>query len=180
MSRRTPRIEVQARGARTQVFLPFEGSGLGHRFLRTAIVATRRDQVRWHPSGGFFSVARCHTRAVLRALVERYGEVDVLVPSGWSKCTSVCWDATGTACDCACTGLFHGSQERPGSAVAGQVVGIFADGVEVAIYKDRSPLHNRVTRLSDGTVTVRTIAVFVGGRWVRIADLGASVQGVVR
>ena len=67
----------------------------------------RPDWVR-HGGGGHWEVARNHLRALLEALVDRWGAVDVVLDFNVTeKCDRRCQTARGDDCTCSCLGVNH-------------------------------------------------------------------------
>lgn len=60
-------------------------------------------------SPGHWETARAHLMPLLRALVGRFGQVEVWLEfSRTQKCDKRCRDATGDECVCSCLGMYHG------------------------------------------------------------------------
>lgn len=56
-----------------------------------------------------WTVSRNHLRAVVEALVDRFGEVELIVDQGTNlKCGPSCQNAISDECQCQCLGVNHG------------------------------------------------------------------------
>jgi hypothetical protein len=63
----------------------------------------------WNKVAGHWEIARPHMRAVVEALADRFGIVEVIIDSRVvSRCDTQCQNATGDECDCECMGENHG------------------------------------------------------------------------
>lgn len=68
-----------------------------------------RVQPDWNGSERCWYLARNHFGAIVEALAEKLGKIDVYVDfRGVERCDTRCKKATGRECDCQCLGKFHG------------------------------------------------------------------------
>lgn len=105
---------------RASIHLPWRGSpGANYAWLRE--VCGERTRPEYDREAKRFLVARAHTRYVLDAMVEEYGEVSVQ-QFGYAAttCVEACWEAnrdTTLECVCGCAGVNHGSGQPLGAEV---------------------------------------------------------------
>ncbi|MGR4009867.1 hypothetical protein [Leucobacter sp. 1207-22] len=107
--------------ARAAIELPWRGSPRAN-FDWLKDVCGKRTRPEYDRQSKRFLVARPHTRHVLDALVDEYGEV-LVHQFGYAAttCVEACWDANPDNvidCVCGCAGLNHGSGHPLGMQVA--------------------------------------------------------------
>jgi hypothetical protein len=87
------------------MWMPYAGRS-NREWLREEL--GRRIRPEWNRAEGRWEVARRHLRALIEALVERFGAVDVYLEfSASEQCDVRCRDAKGDDCTCSCLGLNH-------------------------------------------------------------------------
>jgi len=99
------RVWRPVRPARVAVRLPYS------RYNRDWFKEVLGPRVRpdWNGAEKQWELARLHFRAIVEALAQRFGVVQVTVDfAATSRCDTRCRDAEGDECDCQCYGENHG------------------------------------------------------------------------
>ncbi len=64
----------------------------------------------WNAELGYWEVPVAWFDALIRRLIEEFGEVYVVqVYREYQKCVPACWNAQGLICECSCGGVNHGT-----------------------------------------------------------------------
>lgn len=103
-----PTVYRPASTGRLVVWMPFD------RRNRSWLHEQLGDYIRpdWNKRTGHWEIARPHMRAVVEALVNKFGTVKVTIDTrAVSKCDTRCRDAEGDDCDCQCLGENHGGAD---------------------------------------------------------------------
>jgi hypothetical protein len=103
----TPTILRPLKG-RIHVVLPYQDPKW---FNRTWIKTVCGDRTRpiWNKFGGYWEISRSHFLIVLKAMLDKYGTVDIYEDhSDIEICNVSCQDAVGNECTCRCLGVNHG------------------------------------------------------------------------
>lgn len=102
---RIPTVHRPAGTGRLSVRMPFAPGN------RAWIHDRLGDRMRpdWNRTAKQWEISRQHLRAVVEALVERFGVVEVVIDTrATNRCDTRCRDAEGDDCDCQCLGENHG------------------------------------------------------------------------
>jgi hypothetical protein len=107
MASQRPRVHRKVGETRLWVWMPY--STTNRQWLKDTLGA--RIKLEWvkRPGESHWEIARNHLRAVVEALADRFGSVDVYLEYKLTeRCDTRCRDARSDDCECSCLGANHG------------------------------------------------------------------------